>query len=160
MTTQGIGSDNLSSNSSSTTSTERGRVYRVNDYEDDLESSSEVEEDDDLFFSSEDLIMKLVDLEKSVSSNEKIINLEDIETETKQINEDDEKIQVEKHVLKFELSKQLFEDENKESEDTDDQSFESTKDKRRRMNEELFAKLFNYDQEQIDAIKSGQRYYI
>ena len=159
MTTQGIGSDNLSSNSSSTTSTERGRVYRVNDYEDDLESSSEVEEDDDLFFSSEDLIMKLVDLEKSVSSNEKIINLEDIETETKQIN-DDEKIQVEKHVLKFELSKQLFEDENKESEDTDDQSFESTKDKRRRMNEELFAKLFNYDQEQIDAIKSGQRYYI
>ena len=160
MTTQGIGSDNLSSNSSSTTSTERGRVYRVNDYEDDLESSSEVEEDDDLFFSSEDLIMKLVDLEKSVSSNEKIINLEDIETETKQINEDDEKIQVEKHVLKFELSKQLFEDENKESEDTDDQSFESTKDKRRRMNEELFAKLFNYDQEQIDAIKSGQRYYM
>ena len=160
MTTQGIGSDNLSSNSSSTTSTERGRVYRVNDYEDDLESSSEVEEDDDLFFSSEDLIMKLVDLEKSVSSNEKIINLDDIETETKQINEDDEKIQVEKHVLKFELSKQLFEDENKESEDTDDQSFESTKDKRRRMNEELFAKLFNYDQEQIDAIKSGQRYYI
>ena len=159
MTTQGIGSDNLSSNSSSTTSTERGRVYRVNDYEDDLESSSEVEEDDDLFFSSEDLIMKLVDLEKSVSSNEKIINLDDIETETKQIN-DDEKIQVEKHVLKFELSKQLFEDENKESEDTDDQSFESTKDKRRRMNEELFAKLFNYDQEQIDAIKSGQRYYI
>ena len=159
MTTQGIGSDNLSSNSSSTTSTERGRVYRVNDYEDDLESSSEVEEDDDLFFSSEDLIMKLVDLEKSVSSNEKIINLEDIETETKQIN-DDEKIQVEKHVLKFELSKQIFEDENKESEDTDDQSFESTKDKRRRMNEELFAKLFNYDQEQIDAIKSGQRYYI
>ena len=160
MTTQGIGSDNLSSNSSSTTSTERGRVYRVNDYEDDLESSSEVEEDDDLFFSSEDLIMKLVDLEKSVSSNEKIINLDDIETETKQINEDDEKIQVEKHVLKFELSKQLFEDENKESEDTDDQSFESTKDKRRRMNEEIFAKLFNYDQEQIDAIKSGQRYYI
>ena len=160
MTTQGIGSDNLSSNSSSTTSTERGRVYRVNDYEDDLESSSEVEEDDDLFFSSEDLIMKLVDLEKSVSSNEKIINLEDIETETKQINEDDEKIQVEKHVLKFELSKQLFEDENKESEDTDDQSFEITKDKRRRMNEELFAKLFNYDQEQIDAIKSGQRYYM
>ena len=159
MTTQGIGSDNLSSNSSSTTSTERGRVYRVNDYEDDLESSSEVEEDDDLFFSSEDLIMKLVDLEKSVSSNEKIINLDDIETETKQIN-DDEKIQVEKHVLKFELSKQIFEDENKESEDTDDQSFESTKDKRRRMNEELFAKLFNYDQEQIDAIKSGQRYYI
>ena len=159
MTTQGIGSDNLSSNSSSTTSTERGRVYRVNDYEDDLESSSEVEEDDDLFFSSEDLIMKLVDLEKSVSSNEKIINLEDIETETKQIN-DDEKIQVEKHVLKFELSKQIFEDENKESEDNDDHSFESTKDKRRRMNEELFAKLFNYDQEQIDAIKSGQRYYI
>ena len=160
MTTQGIGSDNLSSNSSSTTSTERGRVYRVNDYEDDLESSSEVEEDDDLFFSSEDLIMKLVDLEKSVSSNEKIINLDDIETETKQINKDDEKIQVETHVLKFELSKQLFEDENKESEDTDDQSFESTKDKRRRMNEELFAKLFNYDQEQIDAIKSGQRYYM
>ena len=160
MTTQGIGSDNLSSNSSSTTSTERGRVYRVNDYEDDLESSSEVEEDDDLFFSSEDLIMKLVDLEKSVSSNEKIINLDGIETETKQINEDDEKIQVEKHVLKFELSKQIFEDENKESEDTDDHSFESTKDKRRRMNEELFAKLFNYDQEQIDAIKSGQRYYI
>ena len=102
--------------------------------------------------------MKLVDLEKGESSNEKIININDVEPETSLNNVD--KIQVEKHVLKFELSKQLFEDENKESEDVDDPSFESSKEKRRRLNEELFAKLFNYDQEQIDAIKSGYKYFI
>ena len=43
--------------------------------------------------------MKLVDLEKGESRNEKIININDVETETSLNNVD--KIQVEKHVLKL-----------------------------------------------------------
>ena len=128
-----------SSSSSSSSSGRRGRVYRVN--RGLIDDSDEDTDDGDEFFSSEDLLMKFVELE---DCDEKIIN-----------DEDTDKLQVDKHVLKFELSKQLFEETLVEAGEDSLECSENSRERKRKANEELFAKLFDYERDQVETIKNG-----
>ena len=128
-----------SCSSSSSSSGRRGRVYRVN--RGLIDDSDEDTDDGDEFFSSEDLLMKFVELE---DCDEKIIN-----------DEDTDKLQVDKHVLKFELSKQLFEETLVETGEDSLDCSENSRERKRKANEELFAKLFDYERDQVETIKNG-----
>ena len=149
--------ERFSSEDSELSSTEsdsgRGRVYKVNEQE----TGSE----EDLYYSSEDLMMlKFVETEennrraateemKSAEQSEDLISLE---------IQDRFQLQVEKHVLKFELSKQLFEGKGVDMEDSPrlEDSSDVLKERKRKMNEELFANLFDYELQQVENIKLGQ----
>ena len=150
-------SENSSSSTSPSSSSGRGKVYRVVG---DNDSDSEPE---DVFYSSEDLIMKFIELDES-NIAEKILDFDELKYHDSVSSSENnpfsniENLQVEKHVLKFELSKQLFEEDRNNPVDEDDNtnSLEQSRDRKRKYNEELFAKLFDYDPEQVEEIKSGE----
>ena len=140
-----------SENYSSDSDSGRGRVYQVN------EATTDSEEE--LFYSSEDLILKFVENEEGNGNG--TIPTEENNKEEQSENlvsleiQDKFQLQVEKHVLKFELSKQLFEgreDSPRQEEDSPD----ILKERKRKMNEALFASLFDYELQQVENIKLGQ----
>ena len=180
----------------------RERVYKVNLSEDDInvsiceetnDTNDESDSGDDLFFSSEDVMKQFVDLDDgnkiiSEEDDQKISphygsaelcdenTLDKCDTEKSRISKDkqsDQHIQVEKHVLKFALSKQRFEypklkksssklaieeektKVHKESPPFYIQLHQENEHEKRRVNEELFARLFDYELQQVEEIKSG-----
>ena len=142
--------ENFSSEESETDSTEssdseRGRVYKVNDETD--------ESDGDCFYSSEDLILNFVrEEEEEEAARDNKYNIEEESESLVSLEiQDKDQLQVEKHVLKFELSKQLFEG-TKESQR---ESSDVLKERKRKLNEEVFANLFDYDRHQVENIKLG-----
>ena len=142
--------ERFSSEDSELSSTEsdsgRGRVYKV--------TEQETGSEEDLYYSSEDLMLKFVEAEEDTrqagtEQSEDLISLE---------IQDKFQLQVEKHVLKFELSKQLFEGKGADMEDSPrlEDSSDVLKERKRKMNEELFANLFDYELQQVENIKLGQ----
>ena len=137
-----------SSNSSS--SSEIGRVYKVTD---DCNQDDDTG-DQDIFYSSEDLILKFIELDDQINEAKILENEEASSDLTKQriLHSDTDDIQVKKHLLKFELSKQLFEEPGTEDEET----LNMSGDWKRKMNEDLLSKLFDYEQNQVDTIATGE----
>ena len=169
-----------------------------NDPVDEVDDSEEIEESDsgdDLFFSSEDVIKNFIDLDDSkkiISENENAQTIayipivrqfdrisEASEEESKNNvdveNQQFEHLQVEKHILKFELSKQLFEintniegqfleeiaskveEESKPEElmHFNTQLHQKSEHEKLKINEEIFASLFDYELQQVESIKKG-----
>ena len=140
---QESGTDSESSDS------ERGRVYKVNDEETD-------ESEGDCFYSSEDLILNFVKEEEEEEEDNKNNNEEESESLVSLEIQDKDQLQVEKHVLKFELSKQLFQGkEDVKVEIPRQESSDILKERKRKLNDEVFANLFDYELQQVEEIKLG-----
>ena len=150
-------SEEFQASNDSSSSSDLGRIYRVRN--DDLE-----EEDDtdyqNIFYSSEDLILKFIELDEQNHDDVKMIKDGEALTYSdeggnKITNTND--LQVQKHLLKFELSKQLFEEVGTEERTNESEpSYEENRERKRKMNEDLLSKLFDYDQHQIDNIATGE----
>ena len=141
--------------SSNSSSSEIGRVYRVND--DDFNKDDDDDTDDqDIFYSTDDLMLKFIELEDQINES-KIIENEEASPDL--VNSDTNEIQVKKHLLKFELSKQLFEEpvrDDMTGHTFEEQYLDMKRDGKRKMNEDLLSKLFDYEQNQVENIASGE----
>ena len=138
--------------SSNSSSSEIGRVYRVND--DDFNRDDDDDTDDqDIFYSTDDLMLKFIELEDQINES-KIIENEEASPDL--VNSDTNEIQVKKHLLKFELSKQLFEEPVRDDVTFGEQCLDTKRDGKRKMNKELLSKLFDYEQNQVENIASGE----
>ena len=137
---------------SSNSSSEIGRVYKVTD---DFNQDDDTD-DQDIFYSSEDLILKFIELDDQINDAKILENEEASFDFTKQriLQSNTDDIQVKKHLLKFELSKQLFEEPG--TEDADAESLDLNRDWKRKMNKDLLLKLFDYEQNQVDTIATGE----
>ena len=145
-----LSSESELNSSDSSSSSEIGRVYKVTD---DFNQDDDTD-DQEIFYSSEDLIRKFIELDDQINEAIIIENEEASSDLTKQriLQSDTDDIQVKKHLLKFELSKQLFEEPGTE----DEESLNMSGDWKRKMNADLLSKLFDYEQNQVDIISTGE----
>ena len=172
----------------------------ISEIDNALSEDEDSDSGDDIFFSSEDVIKIFVDEDskKIISDDENVQNImyvpnlrrcdkisEASEEESKSLvsiendyfeNQSAEQLQVDKHLLKFELSKQLFElsqnhvegyiagfdlkstvnEEKKEPHEMIPFKLNpNNKTGKSKMNEELFASLFDYELKQVEEIKTG-----